>query len=227
MSQILDTIKNELKRNTEIKAVSFDVFDTLLFRSVVNPDRVFWHMYRKKPKAFPAFTAIGDWVSSRRTAEQEARRISKETNGHGEILLTDIYRCLPTVYSNIEELMKLELDCECELCVLNVEMAEIIQYLFTDCGKEIFLISDMYLNSEQISHILSACGLDMSLIKKCYVSSELKCSKKDGELFQIVLDEQHLCPAELFHIGDNLQSDIMSARQLGIHTCYYDFISES
>lgn len=226
MNQYLDAIKNELEMNTEIKAVSFDVFDTLLFRSVVTPDRVIWHMYQKRPKAFPAFTAIGDWVSSRRTAEKEARRISKETCGHEEILLTDIYRCLPTVYSNVEELMQLELDCECELCVLNTEMAEIIQYLFTDCGKEIFLISDMYLNSEQISHILSACGLDMTLIKKCYVSSDLKCNKKNGELFRIVLDEQHLSQAELYHIGDNLQSDIIAARQLGIPTFHYDFISK-
>lgn len=227
MNRILGEIKRKLKRTAGIKIVSFDIFDTLLFRDTVIPDRVFWEMYRKKKKAFPDFTTIGDWVSSRKTAEREARRISKEACGNEEITLKDIYDHLPSVYENTEELMELEMTCECEMAVLNKEVLEAIEYLKSGQGKEILLISDMYLSVEQISSILKTSGLDLTLINKIYVSSEAGHNKKSGELFQIVLHEQQLYPGELFHIGDSMQNDILPAKKLGILAYYYNFISES
>lgn len=226
MKRLIDEIKDTLEKHTEIKAVSFDIFDTLLFRISVIPDRVFWYMYRKYRNAFPSFTTVGDWVSSRKIAEQEARRISKEIDGHEEISLADIYRHLPTAYSNPQKLMQLEIDSECELGFLNTEILEILQYIRTNCQKKIFLISDMYLNSQQIEKILTSNGFDLSLIQMLYVSSETKCNKNTSKLFQFVLNAELLKPYELLHIGDNLQSDILSAKQLQIHTFYYNFISE-
>ncbi len=226
MRQLMELIKNELVNNKEVKTVSFDVFDSILFRSVVTPDKVFWRMYQKKRNIFPSFTSMGDWVNSRKNAEKEARRTLKEKYGHEEVTLTDIYQHLPTVYSNHEELMQLEIDSECEIGVLNTEIVEIIQYLYMDCNKDILFVSDMYLDAGQIGYILKKCGLDLSLIKKIYVSSEAKCCKRNGKLFQLVLNDQKLLPGELLHVGDNLQRDILAAKQLGIHVCYYNFIPE-
>lgn len=225
MSQMIKDIKEKLEQIPKIKVVSFDIFDTLLFRTVVIPDRVFWLMYRKKTKIFPAFTTVGDWVSSRKMAEQEARRVAKEKYGNSEVSLEDIYHYLPTAYANIEELMQLELECECMVGVLNSKAVELLQYLKQECEKDIVLTSDMYLNAGQLAHILQSNGLDLNLITKIYVSADAKCSKKEGKLFQLVLEEQCISPDEMLHIGDNIQSDVVAAQREGIWTYYYDFIS--
>lgn len=219
--QIIDLIKN----NGEVKVVSFDVFDTLLLRTVRQPKDVFGVMYRVYPQLFPEYTDADDWINVRQMTEKRCRQEMFRTKGTREVKLKDIYECIPDIYINKKELMDIEVECEKEVCFLNNEIYETIMYIKKEMGVRIILCSDMYLEQEQIKDILQYNGFDMEMIDKIYVSCEYESSKRSEKLYEKVLLEEEILSKELFHIGDNYYSDIGVATKLGIPNFYYDLIS--
>ncbi|MDR1045045.1 MAG: hypothetical protein LBP33_08010 [Candidatus Adiutrix sp.] len=83
-------------------------------------------------------------------------------------------------------------------------------------GKRVFLISDMYLDREVLAGILN--GLGLNGYERLYVSCEDGGAKRDGRLFEIFLNREHLAASELLHIGDHADGDVKAPRSLGIHT---------
>lgn len=224
MNKLIHEINNKIC-NENIRCVSFDIFDTLIFRMYSKPQRVFEKMFQVNKELFPSGTNDGDWVYSRRIAEKEAEKKSLEKVGQDAITLSDIYDCLPTAYTDRARLMNLEFECECSSCVLNEEIYNLLKYIYEILKIDIILTSDMYLSEIQISQILKRCGFDLSLVKKIYISSAYKESKKRKGLYHIVIDDMQIKANELLHIGDNYDSDIIAPVELGIHTYFYGFIS--
>ncbi|GJM28817.1 MAG: hydrolase [Cyclobacteriaceae bacterium] len=62
-------------------------------------------------------------------------------------------------------------------------------------------------------------GLLNEYFEKVYFSHEMKMRKPDAEIYQAVLDEQRLVPAETLFIDDNLEN-INGASTLGIRTLH-------
>lgn len=218
---------NILEENRCIKVVSFDIFDTLLFRTCIKPTDVFMRMYRKKKDLFSEHVKEDDWVGARQTAERMARRAAFESYGNYEVTLDDIYAKLSDDLFRTEELKRLELRCEEEACFLNPEIYRLLIYIRKNYDCKIILCSDMYLNSNQISGILSCNGFDQTLADQIFVSSEYKQSKRYMSLYQTVMFDLHISPGEMLHIGDNYYSDIGVSSYMGIHSYHYDKISNA
>lgn len=209
----------------EIKAVSFDIFDTVIFRTTCKPQDVFARMYRWRPELFPKDVDAEIWKCSRVRAEKFARRANEHSN-NGEVTLADIYRKLPDLYSNRDELMKWEVFCEKESIFLNPEVCAAIKSLH-DAGMSVLLISDMYLSAETIRMLLRENGFDERTIDAVYVSCEYQISKRRKGLYEIAVNDRGILPHELLHVGDNYYSDIGIPEKLGIHTFPYMLRSDA
>ena len=224
---MIEAIIKQIRQDEKIVVVSFDIFDTLLFRTVRRPDEVFLRMYELYPEKFPGFSDGEDWRTARKEAEQKAKQKALIETGSREVYLEQIYKELPTIYSNVEELRNLELLTEKKTCYINSEMYETLLYIKEELGKKVVLISDMYLEERFIREILSESGMDCSVLDAVYVSCEYKASKGKGDLYEIIMQELGIYNFELFHIGDNYYGDVGVAKRLGISCWLYDLISEA
>lgn len=213
-------------KDTEIKLVSFDIFDTLIFRCVDEPKQIFTLIgsRAKNIGAIPSYFADIEFEHLRVEAEKKARKIQKQNCGYDEVTLEEIYAVMPEIIQT-ESLINLEIDTEMEQCYANFQTKEVVERLYIE-GKKIILTSDMYLSKKQIQKILVASGYKLEWFDEIFISSEYKVSKYSGQLFQIVLDRYKLNPEEIIHIGDNYFSDTLKPSSLGIKTYYYDLISD-
>lgn len=199
-------MKNIIKKSKRFNIISFDIFDTLIKRNVDEPSDVFLLIetcYNQLNK-----NKIRNFKKNRIEAYEKAYKKKKN-----DLTLKDIYKELETLYSNIEEIMKLEIDIEMEICVSNYSMLNIYNEIKNN-GKRIIIISDMYLPKEIIVKILKKNKiLDY---EKIYISCECGKSKVDGSLFQQVIEDLNIEPSELLHIGDNIKTDYIRPLSLGI-----------
>lgn len=224
---MIEQIIDMLKSNGEITTVSFDIFDTLLLRTVSEPTQVFVRMFRLQPGLFPEYTNEDDWRNARVYAERMARKRALEEKGCHEVTLEKIYEEIPFVYHKKSELMCHEIECECLSCFLNDEIFETIKYIKQELSLSVILISDMYLSKESITKILNHNNMDCSLLDGIYISCEYDVSKKFSGLYQIAMRESGITAGQLLHVGDNHYNDVGVARKLGINTYQYTLISEA
>ena len=89
-------IAHAIERRT-FKVISFDIFDTLVFRFADHPYEVFEEIGKKAIKSNLLHSSITaeEFALLRIKAEQDARRFVREVKGHGEISLQQIYDFLP------------------------------------------------------------------------------------------------------------------------------------
>ena len=195
--KLLNKVKN-------FKAVSFDIFDTLLKRKVNNPKDVFQLMQLSIGEKIPNFK------DGRIKAEEKARLI----NNPREITLDDIY----DNFSGLDKyqrdyLKRLELKFEKTVLVPNKPIVD----LFNECirnNKVVFIISDMYLPIIFIKQVLD--DLDISGYTRLYLSSDKHLTKRSGALFNLYLKENNLEGKDCIHIGDSWESDYKKPRSKDI-----------
>lgn len=198
--RVVIKIRNMSKK---CKIVSFDIFDTLVFRSFSNPSDLFL-------KLEVAYN-VPDFCNLRVEAEKRARKNCRQK----EITIDDIYLFLPR---DFQFLKKIEVDAEMETVFSNNFLKKIFNDLINQ-GKEVILASDMYLKECDIIEILDKC--DIKKYKKLYLSSTYGKTKKSGELFEEIVKENDILSGELLHIGDNSCSDFDIPRTLGIASILY------
>jgi len=197
---------NEIK-NYDI--ISFDIFDTLLTRKVLFPDEIMWLVELKLNKCFKIQT---NFFELRKLSEQNARETLKK-----DVSYSDIYNSLKEI-SNlsaniIAEAKKLEFDLEKENLIPREEMVEI----FMECIKEkkqVWLVSDMYLEKSQIEELLKINML--SGYDKLVVSNSYNARKDDGKLWEILIKNEIENKTKFLHIGDNEHSDIQQTIDRGL-----------
>jgi len=227
MYNLTEGIKTELNKKTDIKVISFDIFDTILFRMVRKPVDVFERVGKlaQEQKKLPQHVSPIIYKNIRIEAEKQARRKSQKCNHHREVILEDIIENLPPYCGeNREMLLQLELQAERELCYLNPDIYEVMEYLKSR-NYRVILVSDMYLSGDRILDLLTYNGFSIDIIDKVYVSCECRQNKSSGDLYQHVLTDMNLLPEELLHIGDNYMSDVINANYFGINTIYYDVLN--
>ena len=66
---------------------------------------------------------------------------------------------------------------------------------------------------------LRSVGLEHTF-SEIVVSAEIAVTKPDPAIFQAALDRIHLSAADVWHVGDSLQSDVAGARALGIFSIW-------
>lgn len=189
-SLLFDKIKDP--RN---KIISFDIFDTLLLRPYVKPTDLFLHLQK-------LYTQENDFCALRIQAEQEARK--KQPNKE-DINIYQIYEEIDTKYKHI---MPLEIALEKQVLTVNKQMKEAYD-LALSLGKQVIIISDMYLTKEILEDILQSKGYKH--YSNFYVSSEFGVTKHSGNLFKHVIKDLDISPDNILHIGDNMHADYKAA----------------
>lgn len=193
--------------------VSFDIFDTLVFRNVAKPLDIFRIVENIVKKEYN----FDDFTRKRIEAESNARKIAK----NGEASYDEIYAQLKNEIKDeniIKNIKKCEKDIEERFIVQNPFMKKIFDYC-VEKNKKIILISDMYLDVSFIKKLLKKCGYSDNY--KIYVSCESRKNKGSSELFKFVQNKEKLNFGKWIHIGDNYNSDYAVPKSLGMEAFNY------
>lgn len=203
---------------------SFDIFETVLLRPTGRADDVFDETGRRAAERgllAPGLTPPLFAALRRRAASLAEIELSGGVPG-----LADIYQRMPGLVLDIDAVMRLEVETEADLIVVNPDMASFIADLAAE-GRKIVAVSDMYLSAEQISFILRRAGGDPGWFRHIYVSCDYGVRKGDGGLFRRLLDDFPATPpSRVRHIGDDPMADVAASRLLGIFGVDYGVPTE-
>lgn len=192
-----------------IKLLSLDCFDTLLWRDTSAPRDVFASM--------PGVT-----VPQRQWAEQRARSAAALRHRRNEVGIDDIYRALlPNADADaLASAVTEELAAEARLCFAFTPTVALMREAKRR-GLGIVIVSDTYLDEAQLRGLIAtAAGDDVAaLVDRLFCSSVHGRSKGEG-LYQAVLDELGVAPAEILHIGDNKAADVDGVAPFGVRTLH-------
>ena len=202
-----------LQRLMKYDVVSFDIFDTLIFRYLISPTDLFKIIGMEMD--MPIFREI------RIKAESELRKTTEKPNG--DINIYDIYYLLKLRYGidNVKWASR-EIELEKALCYANPYAKEIYDILIKN-GKTVIAVSDMYIPTNKIKEILDKCGFNK--ICKIYVSCDCGCNKRDGAL-QRIATKEFGAEKKYIHVGDNYLGDIRGSKTCGWDTYYYENINK-
>lgn len=204
-------------QDPDLRLVSFDIFDTLFFRKCALPSTIF-RLAGGYQEVLDVFGDADTFMNYRMEAERQAREkdITKE-----EITLDEIYSAFELPEEQVKRLQQIELEVENEHLVVNHAMEEFIQLAY-EAGKKILLVSDMYMNKNQIEYICLRKLKSVHLISEIWVSSEYGKTKRNGSLFEEILLKERIDPRQMLHIGDNFYADHISALKNGISSILYN-----
>ena len=209
--------------NSRVKYVSFDIFDTLLKRSLWEPFDLF-ELLNFEYKRLSRSAAFVEFSKMRAYGERKAR---EHYVGSGrqwqDITFDEIYEEFRNIYHLDKQILKEMQQKEIELETKVISARETGKELFefaASLGKPIILITDMYLPQCTIIRLLQKCGYNLENVK-IFVSSEVRRIKSTGDLFRYALKELHINDNScVLHIGDNFEVDVQGARKIGMQSAY-------
>lgn len=185
--------------------VSFDVFDTLIKRSVAKPTDIF--------SLVEVASALDGFAQKRQNAQREA-----EEKLNRPETLDEIYDALERNYGGKwAKAMELEIGTELAGVVGNAPVVELFHKCIAD-NKTVVLISDMYLSAEIIATMLKKCNV--TGYQKLYVSCECGVNKESGNIYRKMLQETGVDPKQIIHIGDHIKPDLLRPLQIGMHAIW-------
>lgn len=200
----------EYTENYEI--ISFDLFDTLIYRRFFSYDDVknkVFHFIANLTNNRYSFEQVKFIYEHINNLLKDSRRINSD-----EPYLIDIYK---TVVSslNLDEsyadmVVRYELDLEIKNLVLFDDVIPCLKKL-KEADKQIVILSDMYFDELQIRQILTALDIE-DFFDQVYVSSEFKERKYTSRLFRIIFKDID----NVLHIGDNENNDYRQALKAGV-----------
>jgi FMN phosphatase YigB (HAD superfamily) len=189
----------------QVKLLSLDCFDTLLWRDCHAPRDLFG--------ALP-----GTSVAQRQWAEQRARSASALRRKRHEVSIAEIYRELLPNGADPEraEAVAGELAAEAAHCFGFAPTVALMQDAKRR-GIDVAIVSDTYLDADQLRALIArAAGEDVAaLIGRIFCSSTYGLSKGEG-LYKHVLEETGLAPHQILHIGDNKHADVDGVAPFGV-----------
>lgn len=200
---------------SDYDVVSFDIFDTVILRNVMEPKDVFEIMASEM--------GFSDFCRLRVEAEAAARKLKDERCDTREVTIGEIYEILTDFYGIDKSLMYREIEIEKDLCIANPYFLKLYKLLL-NMEKTIIFMTDMYLPKTVIEDILRSNGYDQ--YDKVFLSNDLGICKGDGKLQNYVY-KNYLNGRTAIHIGDNYNSDVKKAKTAGFGDNYYPSVRES
>jgi len=191
--------------NAEI--ISFDFFDTLFMRKVCSPKDVFGMIQKE---ICEIWTFEETYLETRNHAIKQL-----EESYTWDELYEVIGQRAHLSDKEIRMIKDKEIDIEKRLLFPRRDILEV----FRDCiyaGKEVYLISDMYLPKSIYIDLLNAYKIEIDE-DKILISNEIKMSKADGSLWAWYA-EKIVNNRRALHIGDNEKADVQLPFEYGIQT---------
>lgn len=194
------------------EVISFDIFDTLITRSVSDPMEIFNYMQFElsKSRILPV-----ELQSLRFTSAGQALQV--ERGKVDDITLSKIYEEMP-IY---QELESTENNIEVASTIKHPIGRHLYEYALKK-NKKIVYTSDMYLEENTIKKILrkNNYSTDFDL----YLSSAYGKKKETGRLFLKLSSDMRANGyqnSDILHIGDNYSSDYLQPRSQGIKSLHF------
>lgn len=179
----------------EYDNISFDIWDTLIMRKILEPEDVFALVEEQAKEE--GISAEG-FAETRRNAVFHVNRANPNLDEIYEVVGESMG--LPSVLC--EKLKNLEIKTEQSLIVPRKDMAEMVNYAKNQ-GKKVSLITDMYLTGAIMKQLLDFVGITQ--YDELFVSCDYRSLKQEG-LFEIY---KNVVPGQKYlHIGDNMLSDV-------------------
>lgn len=192
----------------QAKIVSFDLFDTLIMRKVLDYTDLFELL---ENRLISQGIHIPDFARLRLFAEKEC---SKERAPTLVEIYDDVLRRAGGSFLSAEELAEMEWKLDFLLMLPRNSVCDVFRECVT-AGKRVVVTTDSYYSSIQIRQILSLFHLDG--YEALFVSCE-KGTSKVQHLFEYLRDMDSNNAGAILHIGDSVTADIECAKNQGIET---------
>ncbi len=209
------------------KVLSLDVFDTLVWRKVPEPEDVFLCLGKQLLEAgqLRAHVSQVGFAELRLQAQSAARERAQAASGSREVTLYDIYAELSdAIFADgfdTEARVQAELACERGLLVVDEQIADLVRRA-KKYGTKVILVSDTYFSADNIRRFLAAAGFKHGdLIDHLYVSCEVG-RPKYRDLFDMVLKDLDIPAGQMLHIGDSQQADVSPCYARRIAFIHYE-----
>jgi len=196
------------------KVVSFDIFDTLLFRKTNTPETVFELVGRH--------FGIHGFRKLRMDEQNEASRRAWIAYQYPHADMDQIYEVLsehteiPVDWAEVKEY---EIQMERDALVANEELLEFFRYA-KNAGKRVIIVSDMYLPASILGQILTDRGF--AGFDYLYCSADEHKAKFNRDLFEHVVQKEGIAYGDMLHIGDKARDDGEFPGAYGIETFVYE-----
>lgn len=193
----------------DYQVISFDLFDTLVKRPVVEPTDLFVIMGKR--------LHINQFKSMRIAAEQVARK--RRSYMQDEVTMDEIYTAFVKLFRvdySIQQLVDTELEVEFTYCMPRQSIVGVYNHARI-CGKKVVILTDTYLPRDFVERLLEKC--EINGYDELYVSSNDNATKASGRLYRKLLadlDQEGIHKKRILHIGDNKKTDIKMAKEAGI-----------
>lgn len=216
--------------SSEFDFISFDLFDTLVFRQNLSLDAIkeasayYFIGLLTRADAKRNFT-VKDAITSR-TQFTIMLKGSFQQNTE-EPSIEAVYKAMAIAcgvgHADAKEIAektaRYELGLDC-LALNLLPGAEAVLKDLNQKGKTLFLVSDMYYQKEAILQILEQFSI-RNYFADVLVSATAKKTKQTGNLFRELTSLHELSPNEVLHVGDNRQSDVIMANKANFKSVYF------
>lgn len=214
MNQVRTSELKRLIASEKIEVVSFDVFDTLLFRKTDRPETIF--------DLIGQHFGIHGFRKLRMDEQNTASRRVFASHGYPHADMNEIYEVLSEhreIPVNWNEVKEFEIGLEKDALVANTEMLEIFRYA-KSLNKRVVATSDMYLLADTLREILEENGFVG--FDHIYCSADEHKAKFNRELFKHVAQHEKVQYSHMLHIGDSASADVEIPQSFGINTFLYE-----
>ncbi|PTQ59308.1 haloacid dehalogenase-like hydrolase [Sphingomonas aurantiaca] len=198
-----------LDARPDLRVLSLDCFDTLLWRDTHAPQDVFGALGAPNPQ-------------QRVWAEQRARGTAALRRRRNEVGIAEIYAELaPNATAEARAAMVAhELATEAHHCFGFAPVIALMQAARAR-GLMVIIVSDTYLDKQQLGALIAtAAGDDVrALIDRIFCSSEYGVSKGEGLIGKVVAELQ-LRRETVLHIGDNRAADLIAGQKAGVRALH-------
>lgn len=209
----IDDIQFLYNRIDAMVLVSFDVFDTLLFRKTNTPESIF--------EIIGTHFGIQGFKKIRIDDQNEASRRVYAKYGYPHANIDEIYEVMSErkdISVDWDEIKQFEIQLEKDALVANSEMLDIFCYAKKQ-GKRVVATSDMYLFADTLREILEEKGfIGFDYI---YCSADEHKAKFNRDLFEFVAKKEGIEYKDIIHIGDKERDDGDFPASYGINTFVY------
>lgn len=180
-----------------VKVVSFDLFDTLIYRKSISH----YQMWKNESRSYFVRRAMAEFIA----------RVVKRIKGIPEVSESDIYNRMPKRWD-----LEFEIGLELNNLLPNPVTINLLKNAISS-GRNVCIISDTHFRESDIQSFLSHLSIPEV---KIFTSSEYGLTKSTG-LFGEVQKQLGVSFSDWIHIGDNLYSDVISPKNLGINSFFY------
>ncbi|KZL89723.1 hypothetical protein [Clostridium magnum] len=220
-NRIFDAIEK-----TNAKVVAFDIFDTVIHRSV-SPN----HVHRMWAKYLIDYYDLNMSINRLVLLKLNSRRFAKLHNVRKGLdkecrydqMTKRIYTFLGIQESYNEfntRCIDFELKIEKKVGHIDEKFLELYIELL-NMNKDIIFISDFYLHGSTLFELLKAKGLDVKE-QQVFSSSDFCKTKITGNLYQCVIEKLKIEPDKVVMVGDSKTSDYQNARLNGLNAYCID-----